>query len=409
MKILLVNKFHYRKGGSETYYFALADALRDAGHEVLFFAMESEKNLPCQQEKYFVSNVEYNGPQGAAAQLKSAAKLLYSFEAKKKFAQLLEAEKPDIVHMNLVHRQITLSIVDVCKKAGVPVVFTQHDLICVCPNYTCLAPDGICEECLGGNFMPCVKKGCVKGSKAKSLLGAAEAVLYKARGSYNKIDLYITPSAWYRGLLEKAAFTKAPILHMTNFLPLGTRYEARPARNEDLLYLGRLSREKGLATLLRAMALCPGARLKIAGDGPQKEELEALAKELQLGERVEFLGFVSGQPLQELVAGCKAVVLPSEWYENGPYSVMEALAAGKPVLGSRIGGIPELVKDGQTGFTFEAGSAEALAGAVEKLLALPAGEYEALCAGAVEFAREKFGAEGYRDKLLELYSGLLKR
>lgn len=109
------------------------------------------------------------------------------------------------------------------------------------------------------------------------------------------------------------------------------------------------------------------------------------------------------------MAGCKAVVLPSEWYENGPYSVMEALAAGKPVLGSRIGGIPELVKDGQTGFTFEAGSAEALAGAVEKLLALPAGEYEALCAGAVEFAREKFGAEGYRDKLLELYGGLLKR
>ena len=407
MKILLVNKFHYRKGGSETYYFALAEALRQAGHQVIFFAMASPKNEPCPQESYFVSNVEYNGPQGAAAQLKSAVKLLYSFEAKKKFSALLEKEKPDIVHLNLVHRQITLSVVDACQAAGVPVVFTQHDLICVCPNYTCLSPQGICEDCLGGHFSPCVRKSCIKGSKAKSLLGAAEARLYRWMGSYDKIGLYITPSEFYRQLLEKAAFTRQPIRHLTNFLPLGTRYEALPAQNRDLLYLGRLSREKGLATLLRALADCPDTRLKVAGEGPQRQELETLCRQLGLEDRVEFLGFLRGDPLRRLVAGCRAVVLPSEWYENGPYSVMEALAAGKPVLGSRIGGIPELVQEGQTGFTFEAGDPEELAGAIQKMQALPEGEYQALCQGAVDFAREHFEANAYCGRLLEWYRELL--
>ena len=406
MKILLVNKFHYHKGGSETYYFALADALRQAGHQVIFFAMESPRNEPCEQEAYFVSNVEYNGPQGAAAQLKSAVKLLYSFEAKKKFAALLEQEKPDIVHLNLVHRQITLSVVDACQAAGVPVAFTQHDLICVCPNYTCLSPQGICEDCLGGHFGPCVQKSCIKGSKAKSLLGAAEARLYRWMGSYNKIGLYITPSEFYRQMLEKAAFTKRPIRHLTNFLPLGTEYRALPAQSDDLLYLGRLSREKGLATLLKALKECPGTRLKVAGEGPQRQELETLSAQLGLEDRVEFLGFLQGEPLRKLVADCRAVVLPSEWYENGPYSVMEALAAGKPVLGSRIGGIPELVRDGQTGFTFRAGDEGEMAGAIEKLTALPEGEYRALCQSAADFAREHFEAEKYCDTLLEWYGEL---
>ena len=370
--------------------------------------MESDKNEPCDQEQFFVSNVEYNGPQGALSQLKSAAKLLYSFEAKKKFARLLEQEKPDVVHLNLVHRQITLSIVDVCHKMGVPVVFTQHDLICVCPNYTCLAPDGICEDCLSGHFLPCVKKSCVKGSKAKSLIAAVEARLYRIMGSYQKIGCYVTPSDFYRRMLQKAGFTKSPIVHMANFLPLGTGYAVHPAATDALLYLGRLSPEKGLATLLRAVAKCPDVRLDIAGDGPQRAELEALSAQLGLGERVRFLGFMRGQPLTELVNGCKAVVLPSEWYENGPYSVMEALAAGKPVIGSRIGGIPEMVKDGLTGFTFEPGSEDALAATMQRLLALPAAEYDSLCKQAAEFAQTTFGAEQYLEKIETLYQKLLK-
>lgn len=406
IKILLVNKFHYRKGGSETYYFALADLLRAAGHTVLFFAMQSEKNEPCPQEPFFVSNVEYNGPQSTAAQLKSAAKLLYSFEAKKKFAQLLKQEKPDVVHLNLVHRQITLSIVDVCKKMGVPVVFTQHDLICVCPNYTCLAPDGICEDCLSGHFGPCIKKGCVKGSKAKSILAAAEARLYRMLGTYNKIDCYITPSAFCKTMLEKGAFTKQSIVHLANFLPPDTQYQVFPAKNERLLYLGRLSAEKGPAVLLHALAQCPRAQADIAGDGPQYKELCQLAEELGVQDRVRFLGFVSDRALRDALESCKALVIPSECYENCPYSVMEALAAGKPVLGSRSGGIPELVQNGKTGYTFEPGDPAALANAITHLLDLPEDESIKMCQNAVDFAQHTFKAEHYLQQITALYEQL---
>lgn len=401
-----MNKFHYRKGGSETYYFALADLLKSAGHTVLFFAMQSEKNEPCEQEQFFVSNVEYNGPQGAASQLKSAAKLLYSFEAKKKFAQLLEQEKPDVVHLNLVHRQITLSIVDVCKKMGVPVVFTQHDLICVCPNYTCLAPDGICEDCLSGHFGSCIKKGCVKGSKAKSLLAAAEARLYRMMGTYNKIDCYITPSAFCKTMLEKGGFTKQPIVHLANFLPPDTEYRAFPAQSQRFLYLGRLSAEKGPTALLHALAQCPNAQADIAGDGPQMDELLELAQKLGVQDRVRFLGFLTGRSLRDALESCKALVIPSECYENCPYSVMEALAAGKPVIGSRSGGIPELVQEGKTGYTFERGDAAALADAMTRLLALSSDAYNAMCENAVAFAQNTFKAERYLQQITALYEQL---
>ena len=412
VKVLLVNKFHYRKGGSETYYFALAELLRSAGHTVLFFAMQDERNEPCDQGRYFVSNVEYNGQQGAAQKLKSAAKLLYSAEARDKFAALLQAERPDVVHLNLVHRQITLSILEPCQKLGIPVVFTQHDLICVCPNYTCLSPNGVCEACLGGNFTPCVRQKCVKGSAAKSLLAAAEARLYRLRGSYQKIDRYLCPSAFYQDILRRCGFTRSPILHLPNFLPRGTVYEwvlPRPGQ-DGLLYLGRLTPEKGIATLLRAAALCtkaPGFRLRIAGDGPQRAELEALAAELGLGERVEFLGFLTGEPLKDALRGCRAVVLPSEWYENGPYSVMEALSCGKPVIGSAAGGIPEMVREGETGFLFPPGDEAALAAAMQKLLALPENEYAALCRNAVRLAEEKFSAQTHLERLTGIYEEVI--
>ncbi|MBQ8647854.1 MAG: glycosyltransferase family 4 protein [Oscillospiraceae bacterium] len=410
MKILLVNKFHYRKGGSETYYFALADALRRAGHEVIFFAMESEKNLPCEQADYFVSGVDYNGPQSVADKIKNGVKLLYSTEAKKKFAALLASEKPDVVHLNLVHRQITLSVVDACKEAGVPVVFTQHDLICVCPNYLCLSEEGVCEDCLSGSFVPCVKKRCVKGSRAKSLLGAAEAVLYRKRGTYHKIDCYITPSKFHSEMLKKGNFTSSEIRHIPNFLPYGTQFEKKaPVEGAGLLFLGRLSKEKGLETLLRAMALAADATLKIAGDGPQRTELEKLAEALGLSERVEFLGFLTGNALTEQLERCKAVVLPSECYENAPYSVMEAMASGKPVLGSRIGGVPELVQDGKTGFLFRPGDAEDQARAIRALCALDEAAYGEMCSNAVRFAAAELTEESHLAKLIPVYEKLIKK
>lgn len=224
MKILLVNKYFNMHGGSETYFFGLADLLRQAGHEVIFFAMQDEKNLPCEQSAYFVSNVEFNGELTAAQKLKAAFRMVYSFEAKKKISALIEKEKPDIIHINLFHRVLTASIVDAAKKHGIPVVLTMHDLNCVCPNHVMLDHGKICEACLHGNYWNCVKRVCFKDSRAKCLMAAIESDFNKRSGLYRKIDLFITPSECYKNKLEASGLTKSPIVHMKNFLPADTKY-----------------------------------------------------------------------------------------------------------------------------------------------------------------------------------------
>ena len=179
MKILLVNKYHYVRGGSETYYFGLAQLLQEAGHKVIFFSMQDEKNRPCEQSEYFVSNVEFNGNLSVMQKVKAAMRMVYSLEAKKKISALLEKEKPDIIHIKLFHRVMTASIVDVAKKYRIPVVFTMHDLNCICPNHTMLDHGKICEACLHGNYLNCVKRVGFKNSRAKCMMAAIESEFNK--------------------------------------------------------------------------------------------------------------------------------------------------------------------------------------------------------------------------------------
>ena len=407
MKILLVNKYHYIKGGSETYYFGLADMLRQSGHEVIFFAMEDKQNLPCRQEAFFVSNVDFNGRISALQKVKAAFRVLYSFEAKKKITRLIQQEKPDVVHVNLVHRHLTLSIVRAVRKLGLPIVYTVHDLNAICPNHEMLVQGRICEKCLHGHFGNCIRQRCVKGSLTKSFLAAAEAINYRRMRIYQDIDLYVTPSAFYKSLLDQARITASPVLHMKNFLPADTVFSSDNPDGGYLLYHGRLSEEKGLMTLLQAVKELPEVCLLIAGSGAMQAELEQFIAAHNLAPRVQLLGFQSGAALRKLVAEAKGVVLPSEWYENGPYAVMEAMAQGKPVIASRIGGLPEIVKDGETGFLCEPFNSASLRSCIEKLWALPASAYRQMQLRAVENARKWFAWEAYRDRLVALYEKLI--
>ena len=167
MKILLVNKFHYLKGGSEKYYFTIADTLKAMGHDVVYFAMHDEKNIPCKQDKYFVSSVGVNS--NFKGKIKMALNMNYSKESYKKMNDLLDNEKPDVAILNLVHKQITLSIIPALKKHNVKIIWTMHDLITVCPSYTMIDGNGnICEKCLHGDFKQCYKNNCAHGSKLMS-------------------------------------------------------------------------------------------------------------------------------------------------------------------------------------------------------------------------------------------------
>ncbi len=406
LKILLVNKFHYRRGGSETYYFALADALKKAGHEVVFFAMKHEKNMPCEQEEFFVENVDYKGKTSKLDELKMAVKLIYSFEAKRNFEALVKKEKPDAVHLNLVHRQITLSILDVCKKYKIPVVFTAHDLVCTCPIGSLLTPERKeCRACYGGNFFNCIKNRCMSGSFIKSIAACAEAYFYKLHKSYDKIDYYVTPSAFHKNEILKAGITKNSVENIPNFLPPETDFRVTESKENYFLFLGSLTQDKGVFTLLKAFhkADLENFRLVIAGTGEENEKLNKYIKENNLVNKVEMTGFITGEKLEKVRKNAYAVVLPSECFENGPYALMEPMSAGKPVIGANIGGIPEMAIPDRTGWLFESGNADSLAETLKKASSVTEEEYKNLAENACEFARKRFGAKNYIKQITEIY------
>lgn len=397
MKILLVNKFHYMKGGSERYYFTLADAFRKAGHEVIFFSMQDEKNIPCEQSKYFVSNASVSG--GIKSKLNMVLHIAYSKEAYRNMTALLKAETPDLVILNLVHKQLTLSIIDAIKDydPGLPVFWTMHDLIAVCPVYTMLDGNGnICEKCLSGDFSNCVKNRCVKGSRLMSKLSEHEAKIIRKRRWYDKVDLFICPSEFYQKKLQSAKFTRSDIVCMRNPLPPDTQFRLTNGSGGYVLYFGRLSAEKGIKTLIKA-ASATGRSLLILGTGPMEEELKRLAK----GDKnIVFGGFKQGEELTKCIADARCVVLPSEWYENGPYSAMEAMALGKPLIVSDYGGLPELVEDGANGYIYH--SEDGLRKSLVRIFELPKDEYDRMCECSLGRARTMFDWKMYISRLLEL-------
>ena len=409
MKILLVNKYHYVKGGSETYYFGLANLLTKLGHEVIFFAMADKNNHPCKDEQFFVSNVDFNGKTSKMQKVKAGFRALYSFEAKKSISALIEKEKPDIVHINLVHRHITLSIIRAIKKYNIPIVYTVHDLNCVCPNHEMLVNGKVCELCLKGKYRNCIKQKCVKGSTVKSALGAIEAINYKRMKIYDDIDLYITPSYFYKKKLEESGIIHPEIVHIKNFLPLDTKFKNDNEDKNYLLYFGRISEEKGIITLLKAMEkLQSNTPLYILGTGALEEQVKEYIKAHNLEDKVKMFGFKSGDELKKFVAQAKCIILPSEWYENGPYAIMEAMSQGKPVIVSRFGGLPEIVEDQKTGFICNPFDSEDLKNCIEKVCNLTADEYKAMSNTAVLNAKRDFDADTYGKTLIAHYERLIQ-
>ena len=363
--------------------------------------MKDERNVPCDQEKYFVENVDFNASGNPMKLAKASAHLLYSTEAARKFAKLLDEEKPDIIHLNIFQSQLTGSIVEVARRRNIPIVYTAHDLKSVCPNYLMMHHRQVCEDCLDGHYWHCARNGCMKGSKAKSVLASMEAYVYKFRKIYGKIDFVITPSDFYRKKIIEAGVFNCPVEYARNFLPEGTVYQAGE-RGDYFLYFGRLSREKGILTLIRAFSRSKvSQKLYIVGSGPEEDRIRQLVAKLGQEERILLLGFKSGDELKEIVANSLCVCLPSEWYENGPYSIMEAQAMGRPVIVSQNGGLPELVEDGKTGYIAQAGDVKDLRDKIRKMAVSSMDN-----AYIAEKAAGVFSADGYADYVLKVYMDL---
>ncbi len=374
MKILLVNKFLYPNGGSETYIFELGKQLRKMGHEVQYFGMEHEGRIVGNRVKSYTSNMDFHS--GKLQKLFYPFKIIYSKEARKKIRLVLDDFAPDVVHLNNINFQITPSILYEIKdyekknKKSVRIVYTAHDYQWVCPNHMMMIPStgALCFACRGGKFGACTKNRCIHNSRIKSLLGTIEAEYYKRRKSYEMVDTIICPSAFMKEQLDTDAVLQKKTIMLHNFVTpaemedeIGT-WETIKSRLPEryVLYFGRFSEEKGVKTLLKVCQNMTDVSFVFAGTGPLTEEVSRIPN-------IRNVGFVRGEALKKLIAGAEFSLYPSQWYENCPFSVMESQLYGTPMIASSLGGTPELLQDGVTGELFEAGNAVELKEKIARL------------------------------------------
>jgi glycosyltransferase involved in cell wall biosynthesis len=402
-RLLNINNYFYRRGGAEAVFFDHTALFEDAGWDVVPFAMQHELNLPSPWSDYFVSEIEYGREIGLRDKLVQASKVIYSLEAMRGLERLIEVARPTIAHAHNIYHHISPSIFRTLNKAGIPVVLTAHDLKLACPAYKMLRDGKVCEDCKGGRIHNVVVNRCVKGSLPLSGVVFAETLLHRTLGSYrNKVDRIVVPSRFYRDKLIEWGWPHEMLVHIPNFVDV-TGFSTDWDEGDYFVFAGRLAPEKGVDTLIRAAALS-GQTLMVAGTGPEEERLKRLAAQLEA--KVTFTGHLSGDKLFGLIGRSRALVLPSEWYENAPISILEAYALGRPVIGAEIGGIPELVKPGETGMVAEPGSAESLAAALAALSEKSATERASMGGAGRRWVAEQFSRENYRDRMMELYRTL---
>ena len=355
MRILMVNKFLYPNGGSETYIFKLGEYFISQGHEVQFFGMEDERNIVGNRINAYTSNMNFHT--GKLQKLLYPIKIIYSTEAKKQIRKVLDDFKPDVVHLNNINFQITPSIISEIKKDNLPVVWTAHDYQLVCPNHMMyqLQTKEMCEECLGRKYTNCTKNRCIHGSLVKSLLGTLEARFYAIKKTYHLVDKVICPSHFLEKKLLTDSVFKGKTIALHNFID---EVEWKDIKKGDyVLYFGRFSEEKGIGTLVQAAKMLPQVSFIFAGKGPLEDQLSGI-------DNIQNVGFKTGEELEDLIRKAKFSLYTSEWYENCPFSVMESQMYGTPVIGADIGGIPELIQVGKTGLLYESRNVEEL---VEKI------------------------------------------
>ena len=394
----MVNKFLYPKGGVETYIIKLGEILRTNGHEVEFFGTEDEKNTLKNSANSYAPNVDFS--LGTSKNLSAPFKIIYSSKARKSLRAVLESFKPDIVHLNNIQFYLTPSIILEAQKyrkeknKNLKIIYTPHDFQLICPSHGLFTPDlKACEKCIGGHYTNCIKERCVKNSFSKSILGAADGYFWKHSKAYSYIDTIICPSRFLKSKLDLENRFKNKTLVLRNFTDKAKIIEVE--KENYILEFGHLSKDKGTLTLIEAAKKLPEYKFVFAGFGEAEEEIKK-------AENAEFVGFKSGKELEMLIRKAAVSVCPSIIYENCPFAVIESQMYLTPVIGSKIGGIPELIEEGKTGELFEADNSEELAEKIKALLSDKAKlkQYSENCKNInIETP------EAYYKKLIKIYNG----
>lgn len=379
MKIILANKFYYNRGGDCNYVINLEQLLKSHGHEVAVFAMDYPQNFESKWKHYFPSNMTMP---------MALTRPFGSIEVKQKFTKLLNDFNPDVVHLNNIHTQISPIIAELAHKKGVKVIWTIHDYKLLCARYDCLKEGKqICEECFGNNKRPCIHNKCIKSSWLASYIGYKEASTWNRDRLNACTDIFICPSSFMAKKMEQGGFPKEKIVTLCNFMNVEKCKRDNYDKADYCCFIGRLSHEKGIVTLIKAINDLP-FKLKIIGSGALEKHLKSISNG-----NVEFLGFKQWNEIKQIVGNAKFSIIPSEWYENNPLSVIESKCLGTPVLGSNIGGIPEL-----TSYTFECGNEFDLKMKIKEMWQLEL-DYKTFAL----LAQEKYDSKKYYNNIINIY------
>lgn len=375
----------------------------EAGWRVVPFAMQHPENLLTPHDVHFVEELEFGATYTLAEKLKRAPKVVYSFEARQRISEVIDAVKPDVCILHNIYHHLSPSILPVLKAQGIPVVLVLHDLKLACPAYKMLTHDGVCERCRGGALRHVVTNRCVKDSLLISTLVYVEAKLHRLLKTYkNNVDAFVTPSKFLRDKLFDWGWSGSRMEYVSNFVNAAD-FRCRTQVGKRFVYFGRLSPEKGIATLIDATRQV-GVGLDVIGTGPLEDPLKEYVGEH--GVDVRFAGFKTGTDLFDLIAGARAVVLPSEWYENAPISILESYALGVPVIGADIGGIPEMILPDVTGDVFRSGSVDELAGVLQRYTEKDDSEILKMGTRARQLCEEKYSRDHHFTRLREIFSSL---
>lgn len=408
MRILLVNYRYFISGGPEKYMFNIKEMLEKNGHEVIPFSIHSVKNVETEYSKYFVEPigsrdaVYFNEVKKTPKSImQMVTRSVYSIEVKKAIQKEIREVKPDLVYIIHFVNKLSPSVIAGAKQLGIPVVLRLSDYFLLCPRFDFIYQKRVCEDCLSKGYKTCIKRGCVQGSKAASLIRVFSMKFHKFIKIYNKVDAFITPSEFLKKKLVENGFQERKI----NCIPTFTASKSEvgePKIGTYGLYFGRVTEEKGVDTVVRAYEKMPERQLKIMGDDSTEEgtRLKEYVKKKGIT-NVEFLGFKSGVELEEIIKGARFTLIPSIWYDNLPNTALESFQYSKPVIASNIGSLPELVIDGENGYLFTPGDADDLA---EKIRMLDDDErVKVMGARSRSRLEDRFAPKTHYDSLMDVF------
>lgn len=390
------------EGGSERYFFEVSRLLRKYEQEIAFFCMNEENSYPTKWKKYFVSNIpldQYN----IYSLVRLFSRITYSFESKNKISNLLRIFNPSIAHMHIFNSFISPSIIPVLKGNNIPIVQTLHDYQLIAPTRGSLFHDNsICEVTKTKSYYKAIIHKCIRNSYFATIPYALSLYLTNILKIYEYIDYFISPSDFLRNKYIEYGFDPKKIITLPYFVNTGNyKSNLNNSHNNYVLYFGRLSPEKGLELLIDAFKCLSKINLVIAGTGKQ-DYVRLLKVKSANSSNIKFLGYLNGYKLKSIIAGCKFSIVPSIWYENLPNSILESFAASKPVLGSNIGGVPEIITNGYNGLLFKPGDLDDITDKILKLW-----NNSALCTklgrNANDTAIKFYSPHVHYIKLMEIY------